>query len=87
MPLFGAPPDPLQDLYAFYATQIAIHVSHTSHLSDGGIPSVAEEGPKTLVIALALDPLSTTDDEGLDMVQERQRLDKIVSMIQSCKVW
>lgn len=86
VPLFGAPPYQMQDLYAFYATQIAVHVSQTSHLSNGKIPSMAGQAPKPLVIALALDPLST-DEEELDMVQERRRLNKIVTMIHSCKIW
>jgi len=85
-PLLGAPPYAMQDLYSFYAAQIAIYVTQCSHLSDGYRPSVAEHVPKPLVIALALEPLSTVEED-LDTTQERQRLDKIISIIESCKVW
>jgi hypothetical protein len=84
VPLFGAPPKGMEDIYLLYAKQLALHI-----YSDLCHPESMKRGDtcKPLVIALALDRMPTENVDDIDFVSERQRLDQICSMMQECRVW
>lgn len=84
VPLFGAPPKGMEDIYVLYAKQLALHI-----YSDLCHPEPMKMGDtcKPMVIALALDRIPTEDIDDIDFVSERQRLNQIYSMMQHCRVW
>lgn len=84
VPLFGAPPKGMEDIYLLYAKQLALHI-----YSDLCHPESMKRGDtcKPLVIALALDRMPTENVDDIDFVSECQRLDQICSMMQECRVW
>lgn len=84
VPLFGAPPKDMEDIYVLYAKQLALHIySDLCHNE----PMKIGDTCKPMVIALALDRIPTENIGDIDFVSERQRLDQLCSMMQRCRVW
>lgn len=82
VPLFGAPPVGMEDLYALYAKHLALRVS-----KDVREPNTASPNDmKPMVFALALDRITWASEE-LNFDSERNRLNQVWLMLQQCRVW
>lgn len=81
VPLFGAPPSGLADLYALYATQIAARICADLYTPESMLGSI-----KPVVVGLALRRTSM-DDEMLDMDAEQAKLATVLSLLAQCRVW
>ncbi|WFC94835.1 hypothetical protein MBRA1_001472 [Malassezia brasiliensis] len=81
VPLFGAPPSGLEDLYALYATQIAARICADLYTPESMLGSI-----KPVVVGLAL-RRTLTDGEMLDMDAEQAKLATVLSLLAQCRVW
>ncbi|PKI83087.1 hypothetical protein MVES1_003270 [Malassezia vespertilionis] len=78
VPLFGAPPRGMEDLYALYATRIAAWIYASQHT-----PEMSVRDVKPVVVGLALPRVGKDDD--LDT--ERVRMEAVQRLVNKCRVW
>ncbi|WFD42908.1 hypothetical protein MPSI1_001559 [Malassezia psittaci] len=85
VPLFGTPPAQYTDLYALYATQIAAAICADLYSADNILGNM-----KPVIVGLALrqNPSSQdTPESDLDFVQERTKLERVLSALSHTRVW
>ena len=82
VPVFGAPPVGMEDLYALYAKHLALGVSMDVRESNTASPN----DMRSMVFALALDRITPANEE-LNFDSERNRLNQVRLMLQQCRVW